>query len=259
MGDDREYISRRALVLRIGAGVGVCAAAPSTASAQEWWRRGASILEQLGVLENAAPALTDADAAAGLREALSVGVDRVIARVGVVDGYLLDNAIRIPLPGYLGDAQRLLGQIGFSYLLDDLETRLNRGAERAAPLARDIFRTAITDMSVVDAVDIVRGGDTAATDYFRGKMTPPLQTAFRPILSEELDGAGATAALDNLVDRYSAIPLAPQMAGDAKGQLIDHGLDYALRGVFYYLGKEEAAIRQDPAKRTSEILRKVFG
>ena len=202
--------------------------------------------------------LSQADAAAGLREALIVGTGRVVSRVGRLDGYFGDNLIRIPLPGFLSTAQSALRAVGQSAMLDDLELRLNRAAETAAPIAKSIFIDAIKAMTVQDAIGIVRGSDTAATDYFRGKMTPPLTNAFRPVVKNELKDAGALRSFDRLAERYEDIPLVPALQDSAKDDLITHGLEGALHGLFYYLGKEEAAIRNDPAKRTSEILRKVF-
>lgn len=216
-------------------------------------------LPSLGGVTGVGGGLTEADAAAGIRAALKNGVSSAISTIGVRDGFLLDNLIHIPLPGFLRDMQSTLSKIGLSGPLDTLETQLNRGAEAAVPVARDIFIDAISGLSITDAIGIVRGGDNAATNYLKDRTTAPLTNLFTPIMSNALQQAGAVKTLDNLAARLKSIPLAPKLGADAKTDLIRHGVEFGLSGMFTYVGKEEAAIRANPAKRTSEILRKVFG
>ncbi|MGD9801522.1 MAG: DUF4197 domain-containing protein [Parvularculaceae bacterium] len=203
--------------------------------------------------------LTQADAAAGIRAALNNGVASAISTIGVTDGFLLNNLIHIPLPKTLKDMQSSLSKIGLSGPLDTLETQLNRGAEAAVPKARSIFVDAISQMSISDAIGIVRGGNNAATDYLKERTFTPLTGLFTPIMTTALEQAGAIKTLDSLSARLKAIPLAPKLGADAKTDLIRHGVQFGLDGMFVYVAKEEAAIRANPAKRTSEILRKVFG
>lgn len=231
------------------------------ASADDWFSKGKNLLKGLGLDGSTGPAqgLSLSDTTLGLKETLRVASGRVVNQVGVRDGYFLDNAIHVPLPGFLKTTRKFLAPIGMSGQLDDLELRLNRGAEKAAPYAKNIFWDSITSMSFEDAMGILNGPDDAATQYFRGKMTPPLTTAFHPIVEQQLEDAGAIKSFDTTLSRYEAIPFAPSLGTSAKGRLIDHGVDYALGGIFHYLGKEEAAIRHNPAKRTTEILRKIYG
>ncbi|WP_306252842.1 DUF4197 domain-containing protein [Parvularcula sp. IMCC14364] len=203
--------------------------------------------------------LTQAEAAAGIRAALNNGIGSAISTVGRNGGYLNDGIIRIPLPGFLGETQTTLARFGLSGALDNLQVQLNRGAEAAAPVARDIFVQAVSSLSIQDAIGIVRGPSNAATQYLQRTTTPRLTSLFRPIMVNALQQAGAIQTYDNLVASMRNIPLAPQYGADAKDQLIDHGVSKGLDGVFYYIGQEEAAIRRDPVKRTSEILRRVFG
>ncbi len=203
--------------------------------------------------------LSAAEAAEGIRAALDQGIANAITQVGRQGGYFNDARIRIPLPNDLAAIQSRLAAFGLSGLLDDLERQLNRGAEAAAPEARRIFVDAIRSMTIRDALGIVNGGPTSATDYFEQRTTPALSTLFRPILTDALNRAGAIQTFDRLVARLNSVPLAPQLGQDAKNQLIDHGVAKGLDGLFYYIGVEEAAIRANPAKRTSEILRRVFG
>jgi hypothetical protein len=195
------------------------------------------------------------DIASGLREALRVGTERVVGTVGRQDGFNADPAIHIPLPGKLAQAQGLLRKAGMSSMADDLELRINRAAEAAAPEAKRIFWKAVESMTLEDAKSILNGPQDAATQYFKRTMSPDLKTAMRPVVDKGLADAGAVKSYDALLGKAKGIPLMP----DLKANLTDHALDGALGGLFHYLAKEEAAIRSDPAKRTSDILRKVFG
>ena len=182
-----------------------------------------------------------------------------ISTIGVPNGFLGNNLIRIPLPGFLGDMQSRLATLGLSGPLDNLETQLNRGAEAAVPQARNIFVNAVSGLSIEDAIGIVNGGDNAATTLLQERTGGQLSSLFTPIMTDALQGAGAIQTFDNLSSRLNSIPLAPRLGSDAKSKLIGHGVDRGLDGMFTYIGREEAAIRANPAKRTSEILRRVFG
>ncbi|MGE0255379.1 MAG: DUF4197 domain-containing protein [Alphaproteobacteria bacterium] len=199
-------------------------------------------------------ALGEADIAKGLREALKVGSERVVGALGKVDGFNNVADVHIPLPGTLRTVQQALGKVGQSALVDDLETRLNRAAEAAVPRAKSLFWKAIETMTLDDARRILDGPKDAATQYFRGKMASPLASDMKPIVDQELAKAGAVKSYDQMMGQYKSIPFVP----DAKADLTQHVLEKAIDGVFLYLGREEAAIRDDPAKRTTALLQKVF-
>ena len=202
--------------------------------------------------------LSQADAALGIRAALDNGVGNAIANVGVLDGFLGNSLVRIPLPNVLQDVQSFLKPIGADGLLVELQQQLNRGAEKAAPVAKDIFIGAIRDLTITDAINIVRGPDNAATQYLADRTSTKLASLFSPIMENALNQTGALQLADQLQSTMRNIPLGPNLS-NARGDLIKHGVDYGLKGVFYYIGEEEKAIRENPAKRTSEILRRVFG
>ncbi len=202
----------------------------------------------------AAP-LTDREIGAGLKEALKVGTGRVVNQVGTLDGYYADPAIRIPLPGELDTVHDVLTRIGFNSLTADLELKLNRAAERAAPEARDVFWQAISEMTLSDVRTIWKGPDDAATRYFRGKMTVPLTERFTPIVLDSMGDVGAIRAFDRMMARYEAVPFVP----DVKADLTRYTVEKSLDGLFHYVAREEAAIRRDPAKRTTQLLQRVFG
>lgn len=198
--------------------------------------------------------LSTSDIAAGLKEALKTGTTKVTSQLGARDGFNADPAIHIPLPARLQQVQSGLKLVGMSGLADDLELRLNRAAEAATPEAKRIFFSALDKMTLDDARAILNGPKDAATQYFKTAMTPDLKTAMRPIVDESVAQAGAVQSLQSV--SAAAKNLAPGL--DGQTMLTDHVLQYALSGLFSYLAKEEAAIRDNPAERTSDILRKVF-
>jgi Protein of unknown function (DUF4197) len=199
--------------------------------------------------------LSKGDVASGLKEALSVAGGLAAKRLSAKDGFMADSAVRIALPGILGDAQQKLQPFGMSGPLDDLQLKVNRAAESAAPTAGKLVGDAVKAMSFEDAVGVLRGGDTAATDYLRKKTEGSLRTAFRPYFDKALASSGALAAADGAVAKYGA----GLVKTDAKTWLADNATTGALNGLFYYVAREEQAIRRDPVKRTTDLLRKVFG
>lgn len=199
--------------------------------------------------------LSPAEIGSGLKEALRVGSERVVGFVGKPDGFLKNQEIHIPLPESLQRVQSALRSVGASGMADDLEMRLNRAAEVATPKAKELFWKAINDMTLDDARAILNGPKDAATQYLKGKMSNPLEAAMKPIVDDSLKSAGAVQAYDSMMGRYKAIPFMP----DARADLTDHVLDKAMAALFMLLGREEAAIRDNPAQRSTELLRKVFG
>jgi len=200
-------------------------------------------------------ALSNSDMIAGLKDALRVGSENVVGRLGKTDGFNSDPKIHIPLPDSLQTVKSTLSAVGMGGLMDDLELKLNRAAEAATPKAKRIFANAIRDMSFDDARKILSGPNDAATQYFKGKMSVPLADEMRPIVKKALNQAGAVQAYDAVMGKYTSMPFMP----DVKANLTRHVLDLGLAGIFRYMTDEEAAIRQNPVKRTTSILKKVFG
>lgn len=199
--------------------------------------------------------LSDQEIGGGLREALRVGTEKVVARVGALDGYNGDSKIHIPLPGALQDVQSALKKVGMSRLADDLELKLNRAAEAAAPEAKQLFWKAIEDMTLDDVRGIYGGPDDAATQYFKGKMSPPLAERMTPIVKRSLEQVGAVQSFETMMTEYKAIPFAPDVTADLTKYVVQKGMD----GIFLYVAEEEAAIRNNPAARSTELLKRVFG
>lgn len=199
--------------------------------------------------------LSNLDIGKGLKEALSVGTSRVVRTLGAKDGFYGRPDVHIPLPGALGRVKKTLSQVGLGGMTDDLERRLNRAAETAVPKTAKLFGNAIRAMTFDDVKRIYNGPNNAATQYFKGKMTSPLRESMRPVVNRQLAEVGAVRAYDRVIGQYRNIPFVP----DVKADLTNYVLGKALDGVFLYLGREEAAIRQNPAKRTTQLLKKVFG
>jgi len=199
--------------------------------------------------------LSQSDITAGLLDALKVGTERVVTSLGAADGYNADPAVHIPLPPQLQQVQGVLKKFGLAALADDVELRLNRAAEAAAPKTKELFLKAIQAMTLDDAMAIYKGPDDAATQYFKKVSSTDLSATIKPVVDQSLADVGALSAYDQLMGQYKNLPFVP----DVKANLSDHATGLALKGLFHYLAKEEAAIRQNPAKRTTEILAKVFG
>lgn len=199
--------------------------------------------------------LSNAEIGNGLKEALRVGTDRVVGQVGAHDGFNGDSTIHIPLPDTLKKAQGMLRKFGMAALADDLELRLNRAVEAAAPEAKELFFQTITQMSLDDVQRIYKGSEDAATRYFQDRMTPSLGKRMAPIIDEILSEVGAIAAYDAMMAQYKSFPLVP----DVKADLTKYVVAEAMDGIFHYGAKEEAAIRANLAKRTTELLKRLFG
>lgn len=202
-----------------------------------------------------ASGLSSADITAGLKEALTKGSSQVVGQLGQRGGFAKDPTIRIPLPSTLTKARDFASKVGLEKSFDDLQLRLNRAAELATPKAKQLFVGAIRDMSVQDASGILRGPDNAATEYFRGKTGTGIKSAMRPLVDSALAEVGAVQSFNTLLKQYRSIPLAPKVEADLTGHVVDKGSD----GIFHYLAEEEKAIRNNPVKRTSELLQRVFG
>lgn len=199
--------------------------------------------------------LSNSQIAAGLKEALRVGSSTVVRNLGRQNGFNKDRIAHIHLPKNLGKVQSALSKIGYSHYLDDLELRLNRAAEKATPRAKTLFISAIKQLTWSDVKNIYNGPDDAATRYFQKKMTPPLKTDMRPVINSVLAEVGAIKSYERAISKYKSIPFVPDIRADLTNYTINKTLD----AIFYYLAKEETAIRNDPAKRTTELLRQVFG
>ncbi len=198
----------------------------------------------------------EAELVRGIRQALEVATSRSVARVGRPGGYWKNPEIRIPLPERLRKPADLLRRMGFGRTVEDLERRMNRAAEAAAPKAKPIFVDAVRGLRLRDVRAIWKGPEDAATRYFRRHTEARLIEVFRPIVHRELEHAGAVRAWRAFADRFRSLPLVGhRLKDDLDGYVTRKALD----GLFAMLAREEARIRKDPAARTTELLKRVFG
>ncbi len=193
--------------------------------------------------------------AAGLKEALSIGSQNAVKAGSQPDGYFKNPAIKIPLPEKIQKVEKPLRKFGLSKQVDEFILTMNRAAEKAAPVAKDIFVGAVKEMTILDAINILKGGDTAATDYMRSKTYDKLYGAFKPTVAKAVQEVGVTRAYQGLVDKGKKTRIIKDESLD-----IDHHVtSKALDGLFYLLGQEEKKIRKDPVARVTDLLKKVFG
>jgi hypothetical protein len=190
----------------------------------------------------------------GLKEALRVGTENAVGLTGRVDGYFANQAIKILMPERLKSLEQGLRLIGQGDRVDELVLGMNRAAEKAAPSARAIFVDAIGDMSIDDARKILAGADTAATDYFKGKTTPKLTSAFQPFVERTMNEVGVARQYKDLLGQAQAIPFFRAEDYDLNHYVVGKALD----GLFHVVGDEERKIRTNPTARTTELLRDVF-
>lgn len=199
--------------------------------------------------------LSNQDATSGLKAALEKGADVAVSKLGVQNGFLNNDKVKIKLPGPLEQAMPLLKMTGQGQKLDDLVVSMNRAAESAVPLAKPLLLNAVKSMSVSDAKNILSGGDTSVTDFFRQKTATPLGQKFLPIVKKITDQNGLSATYNSTMGQVSKTGLVSGDAATVEGYVTQRSLD----GLFYMIGEEEKAIRRDPIGAGSAIIGKVFG
>jgi hypothetical protein len=195
------------------------------------------------------------DASAGLRAALSQGVDKAIGMLGAPNGFLGNPKYTIPLPPALEKADRALRMIGLSGDADELKAAMNHAAEMAVADAKPVFKQAAQRMTVADAKGILTGGETAATQYFRQATSAQLATRFKPIVARETE----KLKLRGLYDQYAGKAAQVGLISAEDANLNDYVTAKALDGLFAAIGEEERAIRADPMGQASSLVKKVFG
>jgi hypothetical protein len=199
--------------------------------------------------------ISDFDATKGLKGALETGATAAVKLLGRPDGFLANPRVRIPLPRYVQDAAAILSALGQGRQVEELETAMNRAAENAVPLAKNLLVNAVKAMSVTDAKRILTGGETSVTEFFADKTRSPLGESFLPVVRQ------ATAKVQ-LAQKYDR--LAQKAQGFGLVKLDDPSIDHyvtrkALDALYLVIGEEEKKIRRDPVGTGSALLGKVFG
>ena len=199
--------------------------------------------------------ITEAEAADGIKEALSQGLAGAVLKLNKEDGFFKDAFYKILIPEDARRIENTLRDIGMGSMVDKAILQINRGAEDAAGYAKPIFVNAIKNMSIQDAIGLVRNGDTSATHFFREKTTEQLIAAFTPVIRSSLDKVNATKYYGDMVNKYNSIPLVKKINPDLTGYVTMK----ATNALFDLVAKEEKNIRSNFAARTTDLLKKVFG
>lgn len=197
--------------------------------------------------------LTNGEIVQGLKEALRVGTDSATFHLGLLNGFYGDDIIRIVMPPEAQKVEKTLRSVGFAKTVDQAVLSMNRAAEDATKYVGDIFLTAIKQMTIQDALGILRGDDIAATSYLKRTTTAQLTAAFKPIVAKSLTYVDATKYWKDVFTAYNKFSSNP-----VNTDLTDYVTQKALEGLFYHIGLEEQKIRKDPAARVTDILKKVF-
>lgn len=203
--------------------------------------------------------LTREQMVAGLKEALNHGVDHAVSDLGREGGFLSNIEVRIPIPESLAPVERTLRTLGQGPLVDEFQATINRAAEHAVPEAVEVLVDSVRQMRLADAARILHGPDTAATEYFRRTSETNLFERFLPIVREATAQTGVTAAYKRMMERVDVGGLGQIVFGQEAADLDAYITHKALDGLFLKIAEQEKLIRENPAARTTELLRKVFG
>lgn len=202
------------------------------------------------------PGLSNSEIGSGLKQALEIGANAATQRLSQKDGFFKNAAVKILMPPEAQQVAATLRSLGMGSVVDDAVLAMNRAAEDAASKAAPIFINAIKGMTIQDGIQILRGGNNAATLYLENKTTPALTAAFTPVITQSLGKTGATKIWKTVFDTYNQIPFITQKVNpDLSGYVTQQ----ALKGVFKGIASEELKIRTDPAAQVTSLLQKVFG
>lgn len=214
------------------------------------------VKEAATVLENGSGNVTQSEITSGLKEALQVGITKGADIVSKPDGFFKNTQIKIPLPSEAAKVEKTLRDLGLGSEVDKAILAINRGAEDAAKSAKPIFVSAITKMTINDAMNILKGTDkTAATGYLKKTTSSQLTAAFSPIISKSLEKTLATKYYSDIVKQYNQLPIVTKKLNPDLSEFVTQK---ALDGLFLMIAKEEQNIRKDPVARVTALLKKVF-
>ena len=199
--------------------------------------------------------LDDATVVSGLREALAVATGEALTEVSSVDGYFGNEAIKIPMPERMQKMAETLNMLGFQKEVDAFVLSMNRAGEHAAPNAAPYFFQAVKEMTFEEARRILKGSDTAATEYFKEKSYSKLYEVFKPEVSASMNEVGTTRSYKAMIEKYQSMPFMKPVSLDLDQYVTEKSLD----GIFTMMGQAEKRIRTDPAAQVTPLLKKLFG
>ena len=204
---------------------------------------------------NNKPGLSNDEVIKGLKEALTIGSKNSSDLASKVGGYYNNPSIKIPFPPEAKDMEQTLRNLGMGKQVDEFITTLNRAAEDAAKKSAPIFADAVRNMSITDGINILKGGDNAATNYLKQATTAQLEMQFKPVVRESIDRVKLTKYWKPLATKYNKLPMVKKVNPDLEGYITQK----AIEGLFFLVAQEEYKIRKDPLARVTELLKKVFG
>lgn len=213
-------------------------------------------IEVMGQLPGLGGGFTEAEAGRGIKEALAQGLGRAVTNLNRTDGFFGNQIYKMLLPPDAQRVERTMRQLGLGQQVDRAILQINRGAEDAVAFAAPIFTEAIRQMTLQDAVGIIRGPNNAATNYFKARTTARLVEAFRPSVQNSLNKVEATRYYGDLIAAYNRFPTTRNKINP---DLTAYVVEKAVDALFHQIAQEEAEIRANPVKRTTDILQKVFG
>jgi len=199
--------------------------------------------------------LSNAEASKGLKTALEKGSLAAVSLLGQTDGFMGNPKVRIPLPGYLEDASKLMRTLGQGRRVDELVTAMNRAAESAVPMAKDLLMSAVKSMTVTDAKQILTGGDMSVTTFFADKTRDSLGVRFLPVVTQATAKVGLAAKYNQVAGKVAGLGLLKKEDANIEQYVTGKTLD----GLYLMIGEEERKIRQDPVATGNALLKKVFG
>lgn len=212
-------------------------------------------IEKTGISITGTRGLSEDEIGRGLKEALNKGIEKGVDKLSQKDGYFQDDQIKLLLPEEARQVEAKLRKIGQGQKVDATIESLNRAAEDAAQSAKELFVLAIKNLSLSDAMGILKGEDGAATNYLSKSTRPQLIEKFTPLIQASLDKVGATEQWSRLFTAYNKIPFVQKVNPD----LVSYTTTKAIDGLFVQVAKQELEIRKNPAARGTELLKKVFG
>ncbi|MCB0381044.1 MAG: DUF4197 domain-containing protein [Flavobacteriales bacterium] len=223
-----------------------------TSNAQIWDKVKKNAPKSLTPKSNA---LSQEEIGKGLKEALNKGVEKGVNQLSKPDGYFKDAEIKIPMPEQAQNVEDKLRKMGQGEKVDEAILSMNRAAEDAAILAKKLFVEAIKNMTITDAMAILKGEKNAATEYLKKSTSSALTEKFQPIIKVSLDKVGATKHWETVFNTYNKIPFVDKVNPDLEAYVTEK----AINGLFIQVAKEELQIRDNPSARVTDLLKKVFG
>lgn len=218
-------------------------------------KKASNIVKESGVNLNSPAALSNTDIINGLKEALTVGADKGCLNLSKTDGFFKNAALKILMPPEAQKVENTIRGLGMNQLADDFILSLNRAAEDACKTASPIFIKAIKDMTITDGLNILKGSDSAATQYLKLKTQNDLSESFKPVIKQSLEKVDATKYWTDIVNAYNAIPFVNKKVN---ADLAAYVTEKSMNGIYGEIAHQEKEIRANPVARTTDLLKRVF-